>query len=80
VIAPITLRRIQGSGSPKNPDRVTTPNKIEKAGAKVKTVVEPIVFAIVYMFIFICFARLIDLIKKKIDCARTNKITIPATI
>ena len=50
------------------------------AGAKVKTVVEPIVFAIVFMFIFICFARLIDLIKKKTDWARTNKITIPATI
>ena len=45
MIAPITLRRIQGRGSPKNADKVTTPSKMENAGASVKIAVEPMVNA-----------------------------------
>jgi len=53
---------------------------MEKAGANVKIAVDPIVLTTDFIFMLICFARFIERIKKKIDCARTKQITIPATI
>ena len=80
MIAPITLRRIQGRGRPKKADKVTTPSKMENAGASVKIAVEPMVLPTAFISILICFARFNERIKKKMDWANTKTITMAATM
>src|SRR5699024_1091668 len=80
VIAPITLRRSHGNGSPRNLDRVITPRRIDTAGANVKTAVEMMVFLICFMSIPSVFPLLYALTRKNTDCAITKMMTSPARI
>ena len=52
---------------------------MEKAGARVKIAVDPIVFQITGIFMFMALALRIERIRKKIDCARTKIMTQAAS-
>ena len=79
VIAPTTLSLTQGSGRPRNFDSVTTPSRIDTAGAMVKTAVDTMILRICFISIPISLARLKPLTRKNTDWAMTNRITSAAS-